>query len=647
MILHEKTKKEFGYNFEDATVWCKFYCKCDYCGKEFLRSKRNILVSNKIVHKESCGSKECSKAKREESSLALYGVKNAGGTDNSIEKAQKTWLEKYGTKNASQSEEVKEKIAKTNLEKYGNKSWLGTKEARVKLKEFCQREYGVDNPGQAIEVKEKMKNTSIKRYGADHYHKTEDSKNKKKITFLERYGVENYLKTQECRDKITATNLQRYGVKHALQNLEILKKAQDTTKERYGASSYLQTKDGLERVQKTNLEKYGFKTPMKNEEVKEKARNTNLERYEFPSYLATPECREISKNIFLGKYGVDNYAKTDEFKVKIKEIFKKKYGVGHYSQTAAFKDKYYKTCLEKYGVSNALLLKRPYGKKQQEIRDWLNSYGNNFESNYDILSGKEIDLFDTNHKLGIEYCGLYWHTEFSPQPRLKTYHFDKHTRCKEHNVQLITIFEDEWEHKQDICKSILLHKTGKSKERIFAKHCCIKEVTREDCNNFCLENHLLGKSRFSLIRFGLYFNDKLVGIVSLGSHHRQNKKEKELVLDRLCFAKNVNIVGGASKLFKQSIKWCKENNINSLISWSDNRWSDGKIYLTLGFVLDKELPPDYSYVDLKTKQRKSKQSQKKNKAARESGLTEKEWCLHNGLARIWDCGKKRWKYNVK
>ena len=58
------------------------------------------------------------------------------------------------------------------------------------------------------------------------------------------------------------------------------------------------------------------------------------------------------------------------------------------------KDKYRKTCIDKYGVPNPLLLKKnqKYGKTQNEIQEWLNSFGFNFNSL--VIKDKEIDLYD-------------------------------------------------------------------------------------------------------------------------------------------------------------------------------------------------------------------------------------------------------------
>jgi hypothetical protein len=115
----------------------------------------------------------------------------------------------------------------------------------------------------------------------------------------------------------------------------------------------------------------------------------------------------------------------------------------------------------------------------------------------------------------------------------------------------------------------------------------------------------------------------------------------------MCFKAGVQVVGGASKIFSMCIKWCKDNKIEKIITWSDNRWSVGDIYEKLGFELDSKLKPDYSYVDLKRKCcRVSKQSQKKSNSNCPKEMTENQWALQNNLVRIWDCGKKRWIFKV-
>src|SRR5690606_7779424 len=109
---------------------------------------------------------------------------------------------------------------------------------------------------------------------------------------------------------------------------------------------------------------------------------------------------------------------------------------------------------------------------------------------------------------------------------------------------------------------------------------------------------------------------------------------------RLAFKSDVQCIGGASKLIKNSLK-----NLNmNVITWSDNRWTEGILYKNCGFTLDAELRPDYSYVNKNI--RESKQSHRKSILNIPKDVTEHQWHLERNIYRIYDCGKKRWRYNI-
>jgi hypothetical protein len=139
--------------------------------------------------------------------------------------------------------------------------------------------------------------------------------------------------------------------------------------------------------------------------------------------------------------------------------------------------------------------------------------------------------------------------------------------------------------------------------------------------------------------FGLYLGEELIAVTT-GSRHHRTALSKDLVLDRMCFASGVKVHGGASRMIRALSVWAKNKGYERIVSWSDNRWSAGAVYEKTGFILDAELPPDYSYV--KQQRRYSKQSLKKTSLERTSGKTERALRLAQGYDRIWDCGKKRW-----
>jgi hypothetical protein len=254
----------------------------------------------------------------------------------------------------------------------------------------------------------------------------------------------------------------------------------------------------------------------------------------------------------------------------------------------------------------------------------------------------EIDILIKDKNIGIEYCGLYWHNENSPFPRDRNSHKLKHDLCKSQGIQLITIFEDEWLERRPQIENILKAKLGLL-PRIYARNTEIVELKKEEAKLFLENNHLQGSCSF-MYAFGLVYEGEIVGCATLSKHHRQNRKEA--VLSRLCFS-NYAVVGGSSKLFKAIKQKAKELGFKSLVSWSDNRWSDGGVYKELGMV-SRELPPDYSYVKEGCPKRISKQSCKKKNLIKKGavGDTELEMAKSLGYSRIWDCGKIRWSINL-
>lgn len=136
--------------------------------------------------------------------------------------------------------------------------------------------------------------------------------------------------------------------------------------------------------------------------------------------------------------------------------------------------------------------------------------------------------------------------------------------------------------------------------------------------------------------------DGMVGVMSFSKHHRQNH-EDALILNRMAFKDGLQVVGGASKMFAHAILYFDDNR--DILSWSDNRWTEGNVYRKLGFEMGSDIFTDYSYVGNK-QTRVPKQSMQKKKTGCPPDVTERDWCLQEyGLHRIWDCGKKRWVYH--
>ena len=110
---------------------------------------------------------------------------------------------------------------------------------------------------------------------------------------------------------------------------------------------------------------------------------------------------------------------------------------------------------------------------------------------------------------------------------------------------------------------------GINDRRLFARKCKVKEIDKEVGRDFFEKYHIQGKNKLGFIFFGLFFQEELVGAISLGRHNRQIQ---DIVLDRLCFADGIQVIGGSSKLFKKCIDWAKTNNYKKIITGLGTPW---------------------------------------------------------------------------
>ena len=100
----------------------------------------------------------------------------------------------------------------------------------------------------------------------------------------------------------------------------------------------------------------------------------------------------------------------------------------------------------------------------------------------------EIDMYIPELKLGIEFDGLYWHSEAAGKD--KNYHLNKTIFCNQKGIHLIHIFEDEYNNKKEIVLDKIKSYANAIENKIFARKCEIKEILANERNAFLNENHI-------------------------------------------------------------------------------------------------------------------------------------------------------------
>ena len=251
-----------------------------------------------------------------------------------------------------------------------------------------------------------------------------------------------------------------------------------------------------------------------------------------------------------------------------------------------------------------------------------------------LIKPLELDIYVPRKSLAIEVDGLYWHQADEANSKAN-YHANKTTLCEDKNVQLVHIFENEWEQKQEIVKSRLKNLFGIYEKRVFARKCSVKSLSSKDSRQFLLENHIQGHVN-AKVNLGLFYGNDLVSLMTFGKTRFSKKYEWEML--RFCNKCGYHVPGAASKLLKHFEKTYQPK---SLVSYADRRWSQGKLYEALRFQLDHVSKPDYWYFkngNLESRIKYQKHKLKNLLEKFDENKTEVQNMAANGYSRIFDCG---------
>lgn len=444
-------------------------------------------------------------------------------------------------------------------------------------------------PEQIEESNRKRQKTCLEVYGTENISQLTETKEKVKQTFHDHYG-DWYLNTPECKQAFVA----KYGVDHALQSSTI-----------------------LEKVQQTCLERYGSTTPAKNEEVKDKIRETKRQTM----YQKLSERSDIVPLFEEKDY--ENQYKVYQWKcLKCQTIFESRYVID-----------IDKCCPKCYPIVIT---------DEINIQNILKNYTDSILTNKRlIIEPFELDYYIPEHNLAIEYNGLYWHSEVNGK-KDRNYHLQKTLRCADKNIQLIQIFEDEWNNKRKIVLSKIQYLFKKTKYSIFARKCLIKEIDHTLKDKFLGKYHLQGSDK-AVHNLGLYYRNRLIAVMTFGKLRKalgQTPNENIWELSRYACVGSFNIIGGAGKLLKYFERTYQPLKI---VTYADRRWSNGNLYKQLGFELDHISKPNYWYIPYGGKKRYHRFNFRKNVLAEklsiyDPNLSEWENMKANKYDRIWDCG---------
>jgi hypothetical protein len=444
------------------------------------------------------------------------------------------------------------------------------------------------------------------------------------------------------------TNLNKYGVTNSGQTAKAIQAHQEF----YSNSENV--KQINEQVKQTTLEKYGVANAMQSPEIRERAIETLQARYGVRNPLQNPEIAAKTVATKALQYTEHRIAKRNfpRFSQMVRENFglevlmasEDYIGIGHrpaldfrcISCGHTFNKRFDYASLPRCRVCFPPDITYKSNGEISMLEFVSDIYkGSVISGDRSIINPYEIDIYLPELNIGIEYCGLYWHSELGGK-KSWNYHERKWKAAMHKNITLFTFFEDEWLTKRKIVEDIIRSKTGSMMSKIFARKCDIVQLDKQQAEDFFDNHHLLGSPGRISVSFGLVYPDHCVAAMSF-----VREKENNWQLSR--YASQGNVVGGAGKLLSAFVN---EYHPKNIITFSDNRYSNGKLYQVLGFEKHGIVPPMQQYLEAYSV-RHDKRSMNKNNIAKlypDSDMTGTEWELLQRLNydRIWDCGKIRW-----
>jgi len=412
----------------------------------------------------------------------------------------------------------------------------------------------------------------------------------RKETTLKNHGDENF----NNRPKMFKTKLKNHGD----QNFVNSKKAKETKLKNHGNSNFV------------NIEK-------RLETIKEMKKCFISRNKKYPKYNLDKLTKEYIEQNFI------------EEGILQKDEFMKFYNC---------KDNWMNVNLRNLGVE----------LKRDKVEERINAlFDNQFIlRDKNLIKPLEIDLLNEEHKFGIEYNGLMWHSEGESKypmfnnKNLRKNHLNKTNLMEDKGYSLFHIFENEFldQNKKEIWISVINDRLNLN-TKIGARKCSVKEVPTQEARDFINENHLQGYNNAS-VKIGLYYSGQLYSIMTFGKSRFNKKYDYELI--RFCTKKGYTVQGGGSKLLSYFERTFAPK---SLISYANRRWSQGNFYVKAGFDFIENTPPNYFYFKENSLELKSRNQFQKHKLKGilkdfYPELTETQNMFNNNYRKIYDSGNK-------
>lgn len=306
--------------------------------------------------------------------------------------------------------------------------------------------------------------------------------------------------------------------------------------------------------------------------------------------------------------------------------------------------------ITKYAREYELDTKKGYGKSKPELElyDFVKSICPDAQNGVVGLvkdSKQEIDIYIPSLNIGIEFNGCYTHSDAK---REKNYHFDKRRRFFESGIYYFQIWEDDWAFNREVVQNFIRNKLGRNDQRIGARKCVARNLTKQEFDSFMNDNHMQGTCNASIM-IGLVYDNEVVSAIGF--------KNIPVNTEAICSGNGIDLIRFANKnvsgAFTKLLSFFKKSySFDYITSFADLEIVDERknVYAQNGFIEVGRLPADYKYFNPKSKKREHKFNYRKEKFAKLGmdieGKTEAILAKEYGLMRCYDSGKIKYLLKI-
>jgi hypothetical protein len=518
-----------------------------------------------------------------------------------------------------------------------------------KTRDVLKEKYGVENASLIPGVDDKKRETCKRNHGADYPQQAASVRTRSAAQVRARYGRDNVFQGPDGVALAQQGMQQAYGRTNIFAGPQGVEVARQGLLKKFGVTSALAAPGALQRHRATMLAHHGVTNPLFIPSVIARARAANAQR------RASPEYRKELLEMWsvrlkdrlpegwafeapeLGETHFDVICPTCDAHWKV-----------HRSNPWALlpaERKHCPSCKPMSFIEERLASFLPHAAWLRKNRSVLSPEAMRAVGLPGVHNGLELDYFCPEKRIAVEVNGLYFHSEavllrnhptWGPG-EARRFHWFKWAACAAQGIRLITLWETEVTSRVAPFFRNLLGQEG---EVVGARELKLDPgVPHGEATSFYEEHHLQGGCN-GTTHVGLRDDtDRLRAVMTFGNAQNCRSSADATLLQR--FATHGRIPGAASRLLTRAPPG------RDIISYSDNRYSNGALYSRLGFELTRSAGPDYSYVKgprliPKASCQRTALIAEATAAQEDTSGSEAALAARLGYLRVWDCGKKTW-----